>query len=81
MTGGGPRAEVPERTPSPVKMRHTARTLLNNIIGYSEMLLVEAQERDLEGFVAELQNIHTSGKQLLDLIDDLFDSTGQRTQA
>jgi DNA-binding response OmpR family regulator len=54
-------------------MRHTLRTPLNHIIGYSEMLLEEAEERDLKDFVGDLQKIHRAGKQLLACINDLLD--------
>jgi DNA-binding response OmpR family regulator len=54
-------------------VRHTLRTPLNHIIGYSEMLLEEASERGLEAFTADLQKIHKAGKQLLGFINDFFD--------
>jgi len=54
-------------------IRHKLRTPLNHIIGYSEMLLEEAGEQQLESFVADLNKIHTAGKQLLQLINDLLD--------
>ncbi len=53
-------------------LRHTLRTPLNHIIGYSELLLEEAKERGLEDMVADLQNIHTAGKELLTLFNELF---------
>lgn len=53
-------------------LRHTLRTPLNHIIGYSELLLEEAKERGLEDMVADLQNIHTAGKELLALFNELF---------
>lgn len=64
-----------EQAPSPslAEIRHTLRTPLNHIIGYSEMLLEEAAERDLKEFVADLQKIRSAGKQLLGLLNDLFD--------
>lgn len=71
-------APGPDRSDQPSSlssMRHTLRTPLNHIIGYSEMLLEEAEERDLKGFVADLQKIRAAGKQLLRLINDLFDAT------
>jgi DNA-binding response OmpR family regulator len=58
---------------SSAEMRHTLRTPLNHIIGYSEMLLEEAGERALEDFAADLQKIHAAGKRLQALIDDLLD--------
>jgi len=54
-------------------LRHTLRTPLNHIIGYSELLLEDAKERGLEDMVADLRNIHTAGKELLALINELFD--------
>ena len=56
-------------------VRHTLRTPLNHIIGYSEMLLEEASERGLEAFTADLQKIHKAGKQLLGFINDFFDAS------
>jgi DNA-binding response OmpR family regulator len=59
-------------------VRHTLRTPLNHIIGYSEMLLEEASERGLEAFTADLQKIHKAGKQLLGFINDFFDGPTTR---
>ena len=55
------------------ELRHTLRTPLNHIIGYSELLLEDARERGLEDMLADLQNIHTAGKELLTLFNELFD--------
>ncbi|MCK5366867.1 MAG: response regulator, partial [Gammaproteobacteria bacterium] len=57
------------------ELRHTLRTPLNHIIGYSELLLEDARERGLEDMLADLQNIHTAGKELLTLFNELFDPT------
>ena len=57
-------------------IRHKLRTPLNHIIGYSEMLLEEAGEQHLESFVADLNKIHTAGKQLLLMINDFLDPAG-----
>jgi len=54
-------------------IRHKLRTPLNHIIGYSEMLLEEADEQHLESFSGDLEKIHTAGKQLLQMINDLLD--------
>ena len=54
-------------------IRHTLRTPLNHIIGYSEMLLEEADERGLETSTADLRKIHAAGKQLLACINELLD--------
>jgi DNA-binding response OmpR family regulator len=55
-------------------VRHTLRTPLNHIIGYSEMLLEEAGEHGLEAFTADLQKIHKAGKELLGFINDFFEA-------
>ncbi len=54
-------------------MSHELRTPLNAIIGYSEMLQEEAQDAGLEMFIADLGKIHTAGKHLLALINDVLD--------
>ena len=54
-------------------MSHELRTPMNAIIGYSEMLAEDAEERALEGFVRDLHKINTAGKQLLSLINDILD--------
>jgi PAS domain S-box-containing protein len=54
-------------------MSHELRTPLNAIIGYSEMLREEAEERNLEEFVSDLEKIGSSGHHLLRLINDILD--------
>ena len=54
-------------------MSHELRTPLNAILGYSEMLQEEADERALPDFSADLVKIHTAGKHLLTLINDVLD--------
>ena len=54
-------------------VRHQLRTPLNHIIGYSEMLLEEADEQNLKDFAADLDKIHSAGKQLLAMINELLD--------
>ncbi|HKA31564.1 MAG TPA: response regulator [Candidatus Binatia bacterium] len=66
---------------SPANVRHTLRTPLNHIIGYSEMLLEEAGDRGLEEFTADLQKIHKAGKQLLGFINEFFERTTAPDQA
>jgi sigma-B regulation protein RsbU (phosphoserine phosphatase) len=53
---------------------HELRTPLNQIIGYSEMLMEQAQEQGRNDFVPDLQKTQTAGKQLLALINDNFHS-------
>ncbi|WP_372632960.1 response regulator [Cohnella sp.] len=54
-------------------MSHELRTPLNAIIGYSEMLVEEAEELGEPAFAADLEKISKSGKHLLALINDILD--------
>jgi signal transduction histidine kinase/CheY-like chemotaxis protein len=54
-------------------MSHELRTPLNAIIGYSEMLIEEAEDEGDTAPVADLQRIRTSGKHLLGLINEVLD--------
>jgi len=54
-------------------MSHELRTPLNAIIGYSEMLQEEAADLGQESFIPDLEKIHTAGKHLLALINDVLD--------
>lgn len=54
-------------------MSHELRTPLNAIIGYSEMLQEEAEDLACETFVPDLRKIHTAGRHLLGLINDILD--------
>ena len=54
-------------------MSHELRTPLNAVIGYAEMLLEEAHERNITGSVEEVRKIQFAGKHLLGLISDILD--------
>ncbi len=54
-------------------MSHELRTPMNAIIGYSEMLIEDAEDMDPEEMVVDLKKIHSSGKHLLSLINDVLD--------
>lgn len=54
-------------------MSHELRTPLNAIIGYSEMLMEQAEDLHLCQLLADLQKIKTSGQHLLGLISDVLD--------
>ena len=56
-------------------LRHELRTPLNAIIGYGEMLQEDAADGGQEGFIPDLQKIHTAGNQLLELVNDVLDPT------
>jgi signal transduction histidine kinase len=75
LTEARDRAEEVSRTKSAflANMSHELRTPLNAIIGYSEMLQEEVVELGQEGLVSDLVKIHSSGKHLLGLINDILD--------
>lgn len=54
-------------------MSHELRTPMNAIIGYSEMLMEEAEEIGQEDFIPDLSKIHGAGRHLLNLINDILD--------
>ena len=68
-------AESANRTKSMflANMSHELRTPLNAVLGYSEMLQEEAEDRGLDGFIPDLKSIHAAGKHLLGLINDVLD--------
>jgi signal transduction histidine kinase/ActR/RegA family two-component response regulator len=56
------------------KMSHELRTPLNAVIGYSEMLLEDAEIESIEEQAAEdLKKINIAGKHLLTLVTDVLD--------
>lgn len=69
------RAEAANRAKSAflANMSHELRTPLNAIIGYSEILLEDARDFGYEDFVHDLDNIHTAGRHLLTIINDILD--------
>ena len=54
-------------------MSHELRTPLNAIIGYSELLLEEAEEEGITSMASDLKRITDSGTHLLNLINDILD--------
>jgi signal transduction histidine kinase/DNA-binding response OmpR family regulator len=54
-------------------MSHELRTPMNAIIGYSEMLMEDAEDQGNESAVDDLKKIHTAGTHLLSLINDVLD--------
>ncbi len=54
-------------------MSHELRTPLNAVIGYSEMLQEEAEDVGAGGLVPDIEKIHTAGKALLSLVNDVLD--------
>jgi len=54
-------------------MSHELRTPMNAVIGYSEMLEEEAEDRGLTDLIPDLQKIRNAGGHLLELINDVLD--------
>ncbi len=54
-------------------MSHELRTPLNAIIGYSELLIDDAEDDDNEEYIPDLEKIQNAGKHLLGLINDILD--------
>ncbi len=55
-------------------MSHELRTPLNAVIGYSEMLLDDAQDDGIgDERIADVRRIHTAGSHLLALVNDVLD--------
>jgi DNA-binding response OmpR family regulator len=73
-------AEAQRWIATSAEMRHQLRTPLNHIIGYSEMLIEEADENQLERFAADMRKIHAAGKQLLADLNQLFGSKSKQSQ-
>ncbi|MBI4322383.1 MAG: response regulator [Chloroflexi bacterium] len=54
-------------------MSHELRTPMNAIIGYSEMLMEEAEDAGQPEYLPDLEKINVAGKHLLQLINDILD--------
>ena len=54
-------------------MSHELRTPLNAIIGYSEMMLEDAEDEGAKERVDDLRKVRRSGRHLLGLINDILD--------
>jgi len=68
-------AETANRTKSAflANMSHELRTPMNAIIGYSEMLIEEAEDLEQDEMIPDLRKIRSAGKHLLALINDVLD--------
>src|SRR4051812_32187130 len=55
-------------------LRHELRTPINHIVGYSELLLDEAEDLGLDAVVDDLRKIHQAGTVLLSLVNDALDA-------
>jgi signal transduction histidine kinase len=55
------------------KMSHELRTPLNAVIGYSQILLENAESEGDRAGIADLTRIHTAGQHLLKLVNEILD--------
>lgn len=55
------------------KMSHELRTPLNAVLGYSEILLEDAEIEGRGSEIADLQKISAAGKHLLAMVNDILD--------
>jgi signal transduction histidine kinase len=55
------------------KMSHELRTPLNAVIGYSQILLEDAELEENSGSIADLTKIHRAGQHLLKLVNEILD--------
>src|SRR5205085_12226551 len=61
-----------DRKVDELSMHHEVRTPLNQVIGYAEMLQEQAKDLGHDSFASDLQNVHTAGRRLLNLIVENF---------
>jgi len=54
-------------------MSHELRTPMNAILGYSEMLIEEAEDNGQDELIPDLKKINQAGSHLLSLINDVLD--------
>lgn len=54
-------------------MSHELRTPMNAVIGYTEMLQEEAEDRGLDDLVPDFEKIRSASQHLLQLINDVLD--------
>ena len=55
------------------KMSHELRTPLNAVIGYSQILLEDAEDEGDRESIADLEKIHSAGHHLLKLVNEVLD--------
>ena len=54
------------------KVRHDLRTPINQILGYSELLQEDAEEKGQKSFVPDLQKIQAAARRMLALVDEFL---------
>ena len=54
------------------KARHNLKNPINAILGYSEMLIEDCEDLNLDSIIRDLEKIHESGKNILKIIENNF---------
>jgi len=54
-------------------LKHELRTMLNAIIGFSDILMEDMEKSEGSGPAADLMNINRTGKRVLDVINEVLD--------
>jgi class 3 adenylate cyclase len=70
--------KTPAKRTTAAQLRHDLRTPFNQIIGYSEMLIEDAEASKDEFVISNIGQILTDAQQLLALIDEILDPHAQR---
>jgi K+-sensing histidine kinase KdpD len=68
-----------ERHALPPDLIHDLRTPLNQIIGYSELLIEQAEDAGQEESIPQLRKIRAAGYRLLELMNENFLSASPTT--
>jgi CheY-like chemotaxis protein/anti-sigma regulatory factor (Ser/Thr protein kinase) len=61
------------------RMSHELRTPLNAVLGFTQLLQIEARQSNHAGQLAKLEHIRDAGDHLLSLINDFLDLSGLET--
>ncbi len=61
------------------KLQHDLRTPISQIIGYSEMVKEDLEERDLHDLIPDLEHVRSAAHTLLALVDGVFRATDQNS--
>jgi signal transduction histidine kinase len=64
--------KTPAAHPLPALLVHDLRTPLSQIIGYSELMIEQAEEGSCPEMLPHLEKIRTAGYRLLELMDTNF---------
>ena len=54
------------------KARHNLKNPVNAILGYSEMLIEDCEDNDLDHLIADIKKLNTAGEQILTSIENIF---------